>query len=433
MSEWKTVKLAELAKGVRGVSYKPYHLKDALDAESVVLLRSNNIQRTLVFTDIQIVPRNIVEETQILRKNDVVVCMSNGSKALVGKSSLFSQDQSVPYTIGAFCSLFRPIQDSDSFVYHLFQSDRYQKQVDTSIAGSAINNLNNGEIEKYTFDVPCALVEQRKIARILSTVDSVIERTEAAIAKYTAIKQGMMHDLFTRGIDLKTGKLRPKYEDAPELYKKTELGMVPKEWEVDVLGNLEYFELATGGTPSTSIKEYWNGDIKWMASGEVNKKRIFEVDGRITQEGYEHSNARLYPINTVVIGLAGQGKTRGTVAITFVETTSNQSIAGIICSEKYNSFFLYHLLDFQYEELRSASAGAGRAGLSLSILSKYNIIMPKKIEQDYIAIKLETIDTNITNENNTMNKYQKLKLALMSVLLTGRKRVKYTEETTEAS
>ena len=77
-----------------------------------------------------------------------------------------------------------------------------------------------------------------------------MEQTEAAIAKYQALKQGMLHDLFTRGIDMETGQLRPSYKDAPELYKKTELGFVPKEWEVGkfrILPMNEILEVFTGG------------------------------------------------------------------------------------------------------------------------------------------------------------------------------------------
>src|SRR5439155_2237932 len=89
------------------------------------------------------------------------------------------------------------------------------------------------------------------------------------------------------------------------------------------LGNPEYFELATGGTPPTSIPKYWGGTTKWMASGDVHKKKILDVDGRITDKGYESSNATLIPEDSVLIALAGQGKTRGTVAINKVELTTN--------------------------------------------------------------------------------------------------------------
>lgn len=297
--------------------------------------------------------------------------------------------------------------------------------------GSTFLAINTSDLNNLLINIPISVAEQCKVAYILSSLDTIIEKTEEAIAKYKAIKTGMMHDLFTRGIDLGTDKLRPSYEDAPELYKESELGWIPKDWDVSSLGNDEFFDLATGGTPSTSIDRYWNGNIRWMSSGEVNKKRIYEVDGRITKEGYEHSNARFYPINSIVIGLAGQGKTRGTVAITYVETTSNQSIAAIICSKKYDPHFLYHLLDHQYENLRSVSAGSGRAGLSLTILSKYMVIIPSKNEQDSIACKLESIDKVIFTETSGLNKYQQLKQAIMSDLLTGKVRVKYEEDKVE--
>ena len=76
------------------------------------------------------------------------------------------------------------------------------------------------------------LPEQRKIAKILTTVDNLIEKTEALIAKYQSVKQGLMQDLFTRGLD-QHGHLRPPYAEAPELYNKSELGWIPREWEVE--------------------------------------------------------------------------------------------------------------------------------------------------------------------------------------------------------
>lgn len=321
----------------------------------------------------------------------------------------------------AFAVLPKNNNDAKWLYYNLSYFDLKKLNESTGVPSISRDYLYRVSFEK--FSIP----EQQKIARILSSVDAVIEKTEVTIKKYKAIKQGMMQNLFTRGLD-KSGKLRPCYKDAPELYKETILGWLPMEWNVAVLGDAEYFNLATGGTPSTAINDYWGGDIRWMSSGEVNKKRVYEVDGRITQEGLMHSNATFYPVNTVVIGLAGQGKTRATVAITYIETTSNQSIAGIICSKKYNPFMLYHLLDFQYEKLRSVSAGAGRAGLSLSILAKYPVIAPLKPEQDRIAKYIESLDNTINSNHLEMNKYLKLKQALMPNLLTGCVPVKVEEK-----
>ena len=91
------------------------------------------------------------------------------------------------------------------------------------------------EFSKIKILIP-SYTEQRQIACILSTADAVIEKTQAAIAKYKAIKQGLLQDLFTRGIDLNTNKLRPRYEDAPNLYKESKLGLIPVEWNEKVFG-----------------------------------------------------------------------------------------------------------------------------------------------------------------------------------------------------
>ena len=120
--------------------------------------------------------------------------------------------------------------DAKWLYYNLLKYDLKKLNESTGVPSISRDYLYRVTFE--TFPLP----EQRKIARILSTVDAVIEKTEAAIAKYKAIKSGMMRDLFTRGIDLKTGKLRPMYEDAPELYKQSDFGWMPKEGEVVRIG-----------------------------------------------------------------------------------------------------------------------------------------------------------------------------------------------------
>src|ERR1017187_3112684 len=132
-------------------------------------------------------------------------------------------------------------------------------------------------------------------------------------------------------------------------------------WEVRRLGDVA--EIILGGTPSTEVRGYWGGTIPWMSSGEVNKKRVFEADGRITEAGLAASNATLVDPPAVAIGLAGQGKTRGTAALVNIRLCTNQSIALI---KGLNGFldtnYLYHNLSGRYEELRTRSAGGGRAG-----------------------------------------------------------------------
>jgi len=308
--------------------------------------------------------------------------------------------------------------DMEYFYYYLIFKEAEissKKQIGTQ------GNLNTNIVSKVKIPIPSSKPEQTKIAEILSTVDKAIEQTEAIIAKQQRIKTGLMQDLLTKGID-KNGSIR---SEKTHKFKDSPLGRIPVEWDIVSLGDEKYFELATGGTPSTLKKGYWEGgEIPWLSSGEVHKKFILETDNFITEKGYRNSNARIYPIESILIALAGQGKTRGTVAITQIELTSNQSVAAIIPKALIVSpYYIFYYLMSQYENLRTSSAGSGRAGLNLNILSEYLVKLPQKDEQKIISEILLSIEKHIYNEFFNLNKLQKLKTALMQDLLTGKVRV----------
>lgn len=147
--------------------------------------------------------------------------------------------------------------------------------------------------------------------------------------------------------------------------------------------------LVTGATPSKTKKEYWeNGTISWMSSGEVNNRYVFETENKITRLGYDSASTTIVPIHSVVIALAGQGKTRGKVAITEIELCTNQSLCSIICGERVYYKFLFHYLESKYLELRAISNGDGaRGGLSLKILAPYKIpVPPLQVQKEIVRI-----------------------------------------------
>ena len=147
--------------------------------------------------------------------------------------------------------------------------------------------------------------------------------------------------------------------------------------------------LVTGATPSKTNPAFWiDGTIPWMSSGEVNNKRVFDTESKITKLGYDKTSTTIVPIHTVVIALAGQGKTRGKVAITEIELCTNQSLCSIICGPELDYKFLYYYLDGKYEELRTISNGDGtRGGLSLKILSPYKIpVPPLPVQSEIVKI-----------------------------------------------
>ena len=149
----------------------------------------------------------------------------------------------------------------------------------------------------------------------------------------------------------------------------------------------EFANCFAGATPSTSHPEYWeNGRIRWMSSGEVHKGHVEDTDFRITELGYKSASTRMVPIHSIVIAIAGQGKTRGTVAITEVDLCTNQSLCAIVPDERVNYLYLYHNLQGRYLELRGLSGDVnGRGGLNLKIIQKIPVILPP-IEKDNAKI-----------------------------------------------
>lgn len=138
-------------------------------------------------------------------------------------------------------------------------------------------------------------------------------------------------------------------------------------------------KVTSGGTPKTDVNEYWeNGDIPWMSSGEVNFETIYKTENYITELGLKNSSAKIIPKNSLVIALAGQGKTRGKVARTRIELTTNQSLAAITVDENLvNPDYLFHFLKTQYQNLRQISSGSGtRGGLNLQMISNYHFPLP---------------------------------------------------------
>ncbi|GLI85634.1 HsdS specificity protein of type I restriction-modification system [Rossellomorea marisflavi] len=178
----------------------------------------------------------------------------------------------------------------------------------------------------------------------------------------------------------------------------------------------DYAEVLTGGTPKTQLIEYWKPkEIPWMSSGEVNKKRLKSTDNMISIKGFENSSVRWVKENSILIALAGQGKTRGTVAINEIPLTTNQSIAAIVPKEGLYYEFLFQNLEKRYEELRLISSGEGtRGGLNKKLVSDLVIISPPIEEQVKVGDFLKQLDTTIALQQSKVEKIIALKSAYLS-------------------
>lgn len=265
---------------------------------------------------------------------------------------------------------------------------------------TSVPQINNKHINPLEIALPSP-AEQRAIATALRDCDDAIASFERLIAKKQAVKQGLMQQLLTG---------------------RTRLSGFTSEWTLRRIG--DFAQVKAGGTPSTRVPRYWGGDIRWMSSGEIHAKRVHEVEGRITADGLAKSAAQLLPRGTVLMALAGQGKTRGTVALSRVALSTNQSIAGIIPSDTHDPDFLYYNLDTRYDELRGESSGdGGRGGLNLTIIKNLDVLMPSRDEQSAIARVLTDADDEIDLLKRRLAKARDIKTGMMQQLLTGRARL----------
>jgi type I restriction enzyme S subunit len=306
-------------------------------------------------------------DVQKIKKGDILI-NSTGTGTL-GRIGYVDKD--IPDTsYDSHITLVRIEAECQRFVYYLFSTPDFQNAIENYCITGSTNQIElvRSALQDLVIGLP-PLQEQRRVATILTSVDRQIEQTEAIIAKYRQIKVGMMHDLFTRGINPATGQLRPSPQEAPALYRESSLGMIPTEWEVEKIG--DFFSTFAGGTPNRSNEKYFGGTIRWVSSGEVNQHRIFDTDEKITELGLKNSSAKKILPNTTLIAL--YGATAGQVSMLMVEATSNQAVLAVK-SDKVDDYFIFYYLKHIKEKVIYLAQGSGQPNLNKGMID--NTLFP---------------------------------------------------------
>lgn len=311
-------KLGELGQFYGGLSGKSKN--DFTDGNEKFITYKNVYSNPALDLDIEDrVKINKGEKQNSLQYGDIIFTGSSETPDECGFSSVITKETNEKLYLNSFCFFFRMDDPSlllPDFAKHLFRADSIRYQIGKTASGVTRYNVSKEKMKQVQIPVP-ALPVQREIVRVLDS--------------FTLYSAELTAELTAR---------RKQYEFYRDKLLMPKSSTYQTEWKElkDVC------RLVTGATPSTSKKEYWeNGTIPWMSSGEVNNKRIFYTEEKITELGYQSSSTTLVPIHSVVIALAGQGKTRGKVAITEIELCTNQSLCSLICGTSMNYKFLYYL------------------------------------------------------------------------------------------
>jgi type I restriction enzyme S subunit len=335
-----------------------------------------------------------------VKRGDILFNRTSETESELGLAGTYLGTEQVVF--GGFVIRGRLTHESFDPIYsgYALRAPVIRAQIIPMGQGAVRANIGQKNLRLVLAPLP-SLPEQRAIAATLSDVDALLAALDRLSAKKRDLKQGAMQQLLT-------GKVR--------------LPGFSGEWEVRQIG--DFTDCTAGGTPSTAVHAYWGGTIRWMNSGELNLKSVHEVEGRITDLGLKNSSTKIIPPHCVLIGLAGQGKTRGTVAINTVELCTNQSIAAIFPNEKFVPEYLYYNLNSRYDELRMLSAGdGGRGGLNLKIIRSISVPFPTFEEQSAIATVLTDMDSEIEALEARRDKIKLIKKGMMQQLLTGKVRL----------
>ena len=294
-----------------------------------------------------------------------------------------------------------------SYLLYILFSNSIITQCNRMMVGGQYPALNDSQVRKIQLPLP-PLPEQQKIAEILSTVDEAIKKTVQAIDKTKRLKKGLMQELFKKGIGHKE-------------FKDTEIGRIPKEWEVMSLGDIST-NFIGGGTPSTSNPEYWDGGIPWMTSANLTNRIVYQGMKYITDKGVRNSATNIVPKGSLLMATrVGIGK----IGIAGIDIAISQDLTGIVLNQqKVNAEYLYWTIFRKSSYLSLLSQGSTVKGLTRDSLGRVKLPLPPLPEQQKIAEILGAVDKRLEILRRRKEKLERVKKGLIDDLLTGKRRVK---------
>ena len=363
--EWKS--LGEIGEFIRGSGLQKSDFTEtgipAIHYGQIYTYYGNFADKTKTF-----VSQKLATKLKKAKKNDLIIATTSENIEDVCKPLVWLGDNEV--CISGETYIFRHNQNAKYIAYYL-QTPIFFDYKKLNRTGTKVIRVHGDKLAKFQIPIP-PLHVQSEIVRILDNFTELTAELTARKKQYSYYRDRLL-----------------SFEDG--------------EVEFKPFGEIA-LKISSGGTPKTDVPEYWeNGTIPWMSSGEVNLETIYNTEKFITEIGLKNSSAKFVPKNSIVIALAGQGKTRGKVARTRIDLTTNQSLGTVAFDEaKINPDYIFHYLKTQYENLRQISSGSGtRGGLNLQMISNYQIPIPFPNNQDKSLAEQERI-VNILDKFDTL-------------------------------
>lgn len=381
------MKVKDCAVQIRGVSYKPTDLHSKLNDNSVTLFRANNIKDgEIIFDDVLYVDKKCVSDEQYLKKGDILICASSGSKALVGKAAQI--DFNGEYTFGAFCKAVRPNKNDDAILGVFFQSHAYRRMISALSQGVNINNIRNEHIDNL--ELPFFTVEvKQKFINQIQIVTKSIACCQHLLQKLDTLVKSRFIEMFGDPVTNPHGWEKVPLSDLAELKIGPFGTMLHKE------------DYITGGHPLVNPSHIHEGNI------------VIDEKLTISDKKYEELSAYHLVDNDVVMGRRGE---MGRCAVV--------KSSGLLCgtgSMIIRSFgevradFLQKIISFPTfkKTIEDMAVGQTMPNLNVQIISRFKIIKPPAEVQNVYYDFVAQVDKSKLVLQKLLEKQELLRAALM--------------------
>ena len=355
ISKFEIAKFQDIATITRGVNYKKN--QQSTFRTSNIILPADNINLS---GELRIEKEIFVDNTvtlsddKKLKKGDIFICMSSGSKEHIGKVAYINEDTN--YYAGGFMGIIRtnPQYCLSKFLYfYLLTSKKFREEIKLLTQGANINNISS---TINLVEIPLPSIEiQKQIVDELDGYMEIIKGANKIIRNYIP-------------------KL-PEYKESTRT----------------LLNDVELFEIVGGGTPDTKNQDYWNGDISWITLADLPQEQYITVindsERKVTKLGLDHSNAKVLPVGAIVVSTRA---TIGRVGITKTPLATNQGFKSIIVknTDMVLPEFLALLLREKTAEMEFLASGATFKEISKSNFEKIEVALPSVDEQKRILLKI---------------------------------------------
>ena len=376
---WQRIKLNEYADFLQGLTYSPNNVCTT----GRLVLRSSNIQNSkLAFDDNVYVNMNIPAKIST-KENDVLMCVRNGSKNLVGKTALITKEfENLAW--GAFMNIIRP-KDGKTLLFHFLNSQYFKNQIKADLNTATVNQITIGTLNQCKISIPLSEIEKDKLCIFFNLLDQRIDTQSKIIEDLELFEKEINNTIINKLVEYK------------DLVKFSSIYNFAKE----------------GGTPNTSHPEYYTkGSIPFVKIDDLTTKYLVSNQSFITKLGLENSSAWLIPANSI---LYSNGATIGAISINKYPVTTKQGILGIVPKSDYLSEYLYYFLRSNYFKKEICKITTQGTMKSAYIKDIDNILVPRinKNQQNEILTLLSEITLKIQKEKDMLELYKKQKAYLL--------------------